>query len=48
MARLRGAIAAASTPLRDDGARLDDDAFGPYSDFLVGAGLAKAEFHAVF
>ena len=39
MARLAGAIAAASTPLRDHGGRLDDDAFGPYADFLVGAGL---------
>lgn len=39
MARLHGAVAAASTPLRDGGARLDDDAFGPYADFLVGAGL---------
>ena len=39
MARLHGAIAAASTPLADGGARLDDDAFAPYADFLVGAGL---------
>ena len=39
MARLHGAIAAASTPLRDGGAALDDAAFGPYADFLVGAGL---------
>ena len=39
MARLAGAIAAACTPLRDTGARLDDDAFGPYADFLVGGGL---------
>ena len=37
MARLAGAIAAACTPLRDKGARLDDDAFGPYADFLVSA-----------
>jgi dihydrodipicolinate synthase/N-acetylneuraminate lyase len=36
---LRGAIAAALTPLRDGGDRLDDDAFGPYCDFLAGAGL---------
>jgi dihydrodipicolinate synthase/N-acetylneuraminate lyase len=36
---LRGAIAAALTPLRDGGARLDEDAFGPYCDFLAGAGL---------
>ena len=27
--RLHGTIAAAATPLRDDGGRLDDDAFGP-------------------
>jgi dihydrodipicolinate synthase/N-acetylneuraminate lyase len=37
--RLAGTIAAAATPLRDGGARLDDDAFGPYADYLVGAGL---------
>jgi dihydrodipicolinate synthase/N-acetylneuraminate lyase len=36
---LRGAIAAAVTPLRDGGAELDDDAFGPYVDFLARAGL---------
>ena len=36
---LRGALAAALTPLRDDGAALDDDAFGPYCDFLVAGGL---------
>lgn len=39
MTRLRGTVAAASTPLRDGGARLDDGAFGPYADFLAGAGL---------
>ena len=39
MARLTGAIAAACTPLRDAGARLDEDAFGPYADFLVAGGL---------
>ena len=33
---LRGAIAAALTPLRDGGAALDEDAFGPYSEFLGG------------
>lgn len=33
---LRGAIAAALTPLRDGGAALDEDAFGPYCDFLRG------------
>jgi len=37
--RLRGTVAAASTPLRDGGAALDDGAFGPYADFLAGAGL---------
>jgi dihydrodipicolinate synthase/N-acetylneuraminate lyase len=33
---LRGAIAAALTPLRDEGALLDEDAFGRYCDFLRG------------
>lgn len=33
---LRGAIAAALTPLREGGTRLDEDAFGPYCDFLRG------------
>lgn len=32
---LRGALAATVTPLRDDGERLDEDAFGPYVDFLA-------------
>ena len=36
---LRGRIAAAITPLRGDGAALDEGAFGPYVDFLVGGGL---------
>jgi dihydrodipicolinate synthase/N-acetylneuraminate lyase len=36
---LRGALAAALTPLRDDGAALDEDAFGPYAEFLAAAGL---------
>jgi len=36
---LRGALAAALTPLRDDGAALDEDAFRPYLEFLAGAGL---------
>jgi dihydrodipicolinate synthase/N-acetylneuraminate lyase len=36
---LRGALAAAVTPLRADGAELDDAAFGPYVDFLVSGGL---------
>lgn len=39
MAPLRGAIAAAVTPLREGGAAFDDGAFGPYVDFLHGAGL---------
>src|SRR5919197_1581644 len=37
---LRGALAAAVTPLRDDGAALDEDAFRPYLDFLHAAGVA--------
>jgi dihydrodipicolinate synthase/N-acetylneuraminate lyase len=37
--KLKGAIAAAVTPLREQGASLDEAAFGPYADFLVGAGL---------
>jgi len=36
---LRGALAAAVTPLRDDGAALDEEAFGPYLEFLVAGGL---------
>jgi dihydrodipicolinate synthase/N-acetylneuraminate lyase len=36
---LRGALAAALTPLRDDGAALDEEAFRPYVDFLAAAGL---------
>src|SRR5215210_305326 len=36
---LRGALAAAVTPLRDEGAALDEEAFGPYLDFLTAAGL---------
>src|SRR5437879_4264691 len=35
---LRGALAAAVTPLRDDGAVLDEEAFGPYLDFLATGG----------
>src|SRR5438876_9387296 len=34
---LRGAVAAAVTPLRDE--RLDVSAVGPYVDFLVGHGV---------
>jgi len=36
---LRGTLAAAITPLRDDGESLDDDAFAPYLDFLAEGGL---------
>jgi dihydrodipicolinate synthase/N-acetylneuraminate lyase len=36
---LRGAFAAALTPLRDGGAAVDDDAILPYVDFLAGAGV---------
>ena len=36
---LRGALAAGLTPLKDAGEALDEDAFGPYVDFLAGAGL---------
>jgi dihydrodipicolinate synthase/N-acetylneuraminate lyase len=36
---LRGALAAAVTPLRDDGAALDEDAFRPYLEFLEAGGL---------
>lgn len=33
---LRGTLAAALTPLRDGGAALDEEAFGPYCNFLRG------------
>src|SRR5213592_5012389 len=36
---LRGALAAALTPLRNEGAALDEDAFRPYLDFLAAGGL---------
>jgi N-acetylneuraminate lyase len=36
---LRGAIAAALTPLRAGGSELDEDAVAPYVDFLAGHGL---------
>jgi dihydrodipicolinate synthase/N-acetylneuraminate lyase len=36
---LKGALAASVTPLRDDGAALDDDAFGPLLDFFADGGL---------
>src|SRR5918911_4285199 len=36
---LRGALAAAVTPLRDAGAALDEEAFAPYVEFLASGGL---------
>src|SRR3954449_2327488 len=36
---LRGALAAALTPLRDEGTVLDEEAFGPYLEFLAAGGL---------
>jgi dihydrodipicolinate synthase/N-acetylneuraminate lyase len=36
---LRGALAAAVTPLRDGGGALDETAFAPYVDFLVAGGI---------
>ena len=36
---LKGALAAAVTPLRDGGKALDEDAFVPYLDFLAAGGL---------
>jgi dihydrodipicolinate synthase/N-acetylneuraminate lyase len=36
---LRGTLAAAVTPLREGGAALDDDVFGPYVEFLRAGGL---------
>jgi len=36
---IRGALAAAATPLRDAGAALDENGFGPLVDFLVAGGL---------
>ena len=36
---VRGAFAAALTPLRDDGARLDEDAFAPYAALLMAGGV---------
>lgn len=36
---LRGALAAALTPLRDAGEALDEDTFGPYVDFLAAGGV---------
>src|SRR6476660_1811461 len=36
---LKGALAAAVTPLRDEGEALDDGAFAPYVEYLCGGGL---------
>ncbi len=36
---LKGVLAAAVTPLREEGAALDEEAFGAYADFLVAGGL---------
>src|ERR1051325_6463205 len=36
---LKGALAAALTPLRDGGEALDEDSLGPYVDFLAAGGL---------
>ncbi|TML88232.1 MAG: dihydrodipicolinate synthase family protein [Actinobacteria bacterium] len=36
---LRGALAAAATPLRDGGDALDEDGFAPYVEFLATGGL---------
>jgi 4-hydroxy-tetrahydrodipicolinate synthase len=36
---LRGALAAALTPLRGGGAHLDEDAFAPYAGFLLAGGV---------
>lgn len=36
---LRGALAAAVTPLRNEGGALDEEAFRPYVEFLAAAGL---------
>src|SRR2546430_16775890 len=36
---LRGALAAAVTPLRDAGEALDEEAIAPYGDFLAAGGL---------
>lgn len=39
MPPLRGAIAAALTPLEAGGSAVDEDAFGPYCDFLAAGGV---------
>ena len=38
--RLHGALAAALTPLREGGFRLDEDAFAPYAAFLLAGGVS--------
>jgi len=37
---IRGALAAALTPLRDGGEALDEEAFAPYAEFLLAGGVA--------
>jgi dihydrodipicolinate synthase/N-acetylneuraminate lyase len=37
--RITGTLAAAVTPLRDDGARLDEDAFAPLLEFYAAGGI---------
>ena len=37
---IRGALAAALTPLRDAGEALDEEAFAPYAEFLLAGGVA--------
>lgn len=39
MERLSGTLAASITPLREHGTEVDDDAFGPLTDFFVREGL---------
>jgi len=41
MPELRGAFAAAVTPLRDGGSRVDEEAVAPLVDFLVEIGRAS-------
>ena len=36
---IKGAVAAALTPLREEGQALDEEAFAPYADFLAEGGL---------
>jgi dihydrodipicolinate synthase/N-acetylneuraminate lyase len=37
--KISGVLAAAATPLRNDGAKVDEDGFGPLVGFFAGAGL---------